>query len=229
MLSKWFDRKKRAIQLRKRGLSIKQIEDRLGIARSTLSGWFRDIKLTEEQKDKLIKRWQEGLVKARKKAVQWHNSEKNKRLIKAEQEAIQVVKNINPKNRNILDLALAMLYLGEGIKKSEETGMGNSDPLILKIFLYILRKNYNTDIKKIRCELHLRADQNPQKLKRFWAKELNLPIKNFKYVHLDERTIGIKTYPYYKGVCVLRCGNVAIQRKLLNISSEFYRKMVMRA
>jgi hypothetical protein len=42
----------------------------------------------------------------------------------------------------------------------------------------------------------------------------------------DSRTKGSKTYEYYKGVCVLRCGNAAIQRKLLFLAEEFCKKII---
>jgi len=220
------DRKNKAINLRKKGLSIKYIERELGISRSTLSGWFKDVKLTAEQQKNLLDQWKNGLILAREKASQWHRKEKDKRLLIAKKEAGQVLGNLNLKDKNILELALAMLYMGEGIKSTAETGMGNSDPLLLKTFLYILKKNFNIDIKKIRCELYLRADQNEQEIKNFWAKELKLPIENFRYVHFDKRTKGSKTFPNYNGVCMLRCGNVAIQRKLLNISKEFCENII---
>ena len=48
------------------------------------------------------------------------------------------------------------------------------DPLILKFFIKALNKNYGITPNKIKCELHLRADQNPQKLK-------NIGQENCKY------------------------------------------------
>ena len=228
MLSKWFDKKELAIKLRKRGLSIGNIENKLGIPRSTLSGWFKNIVLSPQQKNKLLEKWRGGLIKAREKASQWHRDEKEKRLMKARDDAKQFLDNVNFEDKNLREIALAMLYMGEGIKSSQETGMGNSDPLILKTFLYILKKNYNLDINKVRCELYLRADQNSDEMKKFWAHELNIPIENFKYVNFDKRTKGVKTYADYKGVCMLRCGNVAIQRKLLNISKGFCENLIKR-
>lgn len=226
MRSRWYELKDDAVRLRKRGFSIRKIERRLGIPRSTLSGWFRNIKLSPKQKQKLSKDWKNSLVKARKKAVLWHNEQKQKRLDEAEKKALQVLKNINTDDSNIIELSLAMLYYGEGTKKTDETAIGNSDPLILKFFLAMLKNVYNLDVRKIRCELNLRADQDPEKMKRFWARTLKLPLSSFKRVYIDKRTEGSKTYPYYKGVCNIKCGNVAIQRKLVRISNLFCKKII---
>src|SRR3989344_5363925 len=220
------DIKAKALILRQKGKSIRDIEMRLKVPRSTLSGWLRDIPLTTKQKEKLFQNWRNALVVARKKAVLWHNEEKVKRLALAKVEARETLKKIKTNNIAILELALAMLYLGEGSKKAEETSMGNYDPLILKTFIAILKKVYEIDAARIRCELYLRADQNIQHMKIFWSKTLNIPIENFKNVNLDKRTANSKTYENYKGVCMVRYGNVAIKRKLLNISSLFCEKLI---
>jgi len=226
MKSRWYEYKEKATQLRKKGLSIGAIEKRLKIPRSTLSGWFKSVKLTQKQKDHLNKNWKMGLIKARRKAVLWHNAQKEKRLIEAKNSAKEVLKNINTEDVNILELALAFLYLGEGTKRNVETAIGSSDPKILKFFLTILARVYKIDVSKIRCELGLRADQNIKKIKIFWARELNLPISCFKGVNIDKRTKGIKTYKNYKGVCHLRCGNSAIQRKLIFLSQLFCEEII---
>ena len=118
-----------------------------------------------------------------------------------------------------------MLYLGEGFK-SQKTGMGNSNPIVLKFFLIIMRKLYNLNVDKISFNLHLRADQNPEIMKKFWSNELNVPIERFKNVSIDVRTKGKKTYPNYKGVCTINCANIAIQRKLVYLSNEFCNKII---
>ena len=225
MKSKWFDSKEEAIKLRRRGTSIKKIEARLGIPRSTLSGWLKNVYLSSKHKRKLLNDWKNGLIQARKAAVRWHNGQKEIRLQNAETAAQETLSALDVKKKEVLDLAFAMLYLGEGMKGSA-TSMGNSDPLILKFFIAALLQNYDIDKSKIKCDLHLRADQDPKKLKRYWSKELGLPLSNFLSVSIDKRTVGSKTYPYYKGVCVLRCGSVAIQRKLLYLSRKFCQEVI---
>jgi len=226
MKSRWYELKNKAVALRKRGFSIGKIEKNLGIPRSTLSGWLKDIKLSRAQKSKILEEWKNDLKKARKKAVVWHNEQKRKRLEEAEKNAKKTLSEINLKNPLFFELALAFLYLGEGSKKNTETAIGSSDPKILKFFLVGLKKIYKLDINKIRCELGLRADQDPVKIKRYWSRILELPLVNFKQVNIDKRTEGIVTYPYYKGVCNLRCGNVAIQRKLVNLANLYCEKII---
>jgi hypothetical protein len=228
MISKWFKSKSLSIRLRKKGKSIKYINKKLGIPLSTLSGWFKDIKLTSKQKEKLERDREIGLIKARKKAKIWHNNEKQKRLKLAKKEAHKLISKINFSDERNLEIALAFLYLGEGFK-NYSTAMGNSDPRILKFFISILRNNYQLKIENIKCELHLRADQDEKTIKGYWSKELKIPQKNFTKTSFDKRTNGSVTYSYYKGVCVVRCANVAIQRKLLYFSNAFCDKVIKMA
>ena len=128
--------------------------------RSTLSGWFKNVILTPKQKKKLFRDWQNALVKAREKAVVWHRQQKIRRLQEARKQAVNVVEHIDIQNPYIVELALAILYLGEGTKATDETSMGSTDPMILQFFLACLKRLYNLNIEKVRCELHLRAAQN---------------------------------------------------------------------
>ena len=140
MKSKWFEFKEAAIRLRKQGYSMSKIEKKLGIARSTLSGWFKKVKLTPSQRKKLLKNSKNALVEARKKAVIWHNKQKQKRIEEAECQALNVLNNINIEDKHILELALSVLYISEGGKTTDQTAIGSSDPLILRFFLSSLKK-----------------------------------------------------------------------------------------
>lgn len=220
MISKWADRKHEAVALRRKGNSIKDVEKILGIPRSTLSGWLHSVSLTKKQRIKLDQRRKLALVNARTEAVRWHNAQKRNRLEKVAQIGTEILKGIS-KDAMTLELALAFLYLGEGAKTNDQTALGSSDPRIAKFFVGCLRKIYNIPIENIRCYLHLRADQNPGKMRRYWSRELKLPSVNFGKASIDKRTEGKPTYPHYKGVCLITCGKVEIQRRLMYIAHGF--------
>ena len=196
------------------------IESELGIARSTLSNWFRGLTLTEDQQASLLNNSHIGLTNGRIKSVAWHNQQKAMRLAAAKDEADEVLDKIDCKDLAILDIAFAMLYWGEGTKK-DVTSLGSSDPQILKFMLAALKLNYSITPKMVRCYLHLRADQDAEEMKSYWSSNLNIPISCFNGVSYDPRTSGRPTYPGYKGVCVIYCGNIAIQRKLFYLYNGF--------
>jgi hypothetical protein len=226
MKSQWYKFKDEAIKLRRGGASLRDVEKRLKIPRSTLSYWFKDVVLTARQKEKLLKNWHYALGKARVEAVKWHHKQKELRMAEANRQALETLNTIDLSKKSILDLALAMLYLGEGSKTLPQTSIGSSSPMILKFFIKALELVYGLERRAIKCELHLRADQKPNLIKRYWVRELGIPLKNFTKAAIDLRTKGIATYKYYKGVCVLQCSNAAIQRKLLFLAKEFCEKVI---
>lgn len=218
MKSKWFQIKDDAIALRKSGLSIRHIEKTLDIPRSTLSGWFKNVELSKEQKNKLFSDWKNGLVNARKKASLWHKEEANKRrlAIKAEIENFTLGLNIDKK---IGELMLAMFYLAEGGKTENSFVIANSNPQLLKGIISLQRYLYALDESKFRCALHLRKDQNENELKKFWSSNLNIPESQFLKTQFDKRTIK-KSYESYKGVCVLIYYDMALQRRILYLGEK---------
>ena len=222
MKSKWSHLKPEAIRLRKKGTSLPYINTKLQIPKSTLSYWFKDIELTASQKAKLHQKWKDALVIARQGAAKWHNQQKADRLAAAKVRAMGTLAKVDIADPAILELSLAVLYLAEGYKKNPETGLGSSDPATLRFFLKGIETVFDYDVSIVRCELYLRADQDPLTLKKYWAKELGLPPTNFKQVNLDQRSAGKKTYETYKGVCSLRCGNIAIRRRLVFLAEEYF-------
>ncbi len=223
MISEWSHLKETAILLRQSGQSIKTINRNLGIPLSTLSGWFKHVVIVEEHRLRLQKNKEEALVRARLKAVEWHHTQKELRLLKAKREATRTLEQIEITD-SVLDLTFAMTYFGEGTK-TDLTSIASSDPTTLRFALAVLNRNYGISRQTIRCNLHLRVDQDSDAMKAYWSKELRIPLDCFKYVAVDKRSRGKPTYEYYKGVCVLTCSQVAIQRKLRYLYTLFCEKI----
>ena len=106
MQSKWYESKPKALELRQKGTSLREVEKILHIPKSTLSGWFRSIKLSEKQKLRLKVNQLKHLQKARKQAIKWHNLQREIRLKNAEEEAEKVLSKLDHNNKVIQELAL---------------------------------------------------------------------------------------------------------------------------
>lgn len=219
MLSKWYELKSRAVDMRKKGVSIRDIEKILQIPRSTLSGWFKNIRLTNKQKAKLNRDWLNALNLAREKAVIWHNTQKLLRIKTAQAKANNILGKIDLNDKNVLELALSMLYLGEG-SKTQTTSLANSNPIIIKFFIKSLEKLFNINKEVFKYELHLRSNQDEKKAIDYWSKELKVKNSQLSYTK-DKRIAKTATYPEYMGVCVVNCGKICIQRTLVHLGQEY--------
>lgn len=218
MKSRWYELKPAVLALRRNGKSLTFIEKHLGVPRSTLSTWCKDIHLSDKQKYELTNSRLEALSRARLAAATRHREAKRQRIEAAKRSASKTLAalTITPA---IIELALAMLYWGEG-KKTQTTALGSSDTQMLSFFISALRAGFNVSAEGFTAELHLRQDQNSEQEIRYWSKQLNIPQEQFKRVYFDKRSGG-KTYDTYHGVCLLYCSDIAIQRKLVYLYKSF--------
>ena len=211
-------KKEVSIKLRRKGKSIRDIEKTLGISRSTLSGWLRNIELTKEQKIKLHQKWLAALVKARLKAAEINKNGKLKRIERIKQEVEEFMLGVKI-DKTLGELIFAIFYLAEGTKKENSVVIANSNPELLKSFLNLFRYLYQPDNSKFRCCLHLRKDQLERQLKDYWSRILHIPKSQFHKTQFDERTTK-PSFGNYKGVCVLFYYDVNLQRRILYIGGE---------
>lgn len=219
MKSRWFEYKGEVLELRKQGVSMTTIHRKYGIPRSTLSGWLKEITLTEEQRTRLMQNSRDGWKKAREGSLKWHKAQKQNRLNIARKEATEVHEKLQKTNET-LELALAMLYFGEGGKNGSTT-MGSSDPMMLQFFIKSLEKLYLLDRLDFRYDLHLRDDQDEDKMKKYWSSKLDIPAHKITYVSKDRRTKGKPTRSGYNGVCQVTVGKIAIMRRLKELYSVY--------
>ena len=208
------------IAQRKQGKSLKSISSSLGVPLSTLRRWLKNVDLSYEQKQHLEQLGRTGLIAARIKASEWHQTQKKKRVADIKNSAKTFLKK-STNNLMALEIALAFLYLGEGAKTQSRTALGSSDVRIARFFVESVITLYKVSKSKIRCNLHLRADQDSDDMIEYWSRALQLPKTNFGKSSFDLRTKGRSTYATYKGVCLISCGRVDIQRRLMYIANGF--------
>ena len=225
MISKWEHVKPQAIQMRRDGYTKVSIQKELGVPLSTLSRWFKKVVFTKREMALIEQNKNKALLEARRLAALTHNASKKTRIELARDKALETISRLPESNNEILELALAMLYLGEGAKADKSLRLGNSNPMIVRFYVDTLERLYNLNRNSFRIALHLRADQDENQIKEFWSKELDISISSFTYCVKDSRTIDRPTYSGYHGVCVVDCGPLAIQRKLMYLA-EVYCKRV---
>lgn len=193
--------REKVISLRKNGKSYGQIQQilRLQIPKSTLSYWCRDISLPPHYPEMIARLMSQGASKGR--AVAWIKSQERR-----ENEYRELTQRLAPLAQRLLDkevalLALSMLCLGEASKKEGSFCLGSSDPRIIRLFLGFLKICIDFNLEKVRCTVQCRADQDQEKLERFWSETAQVPRRLFYKAQVDPRTIGKPTLNLgYKGV-----------------------------
>lgn len=202
--------RRKAIELRKKGKTYREIRLKLGIAKSSLSEWLRDIPLSESQ----VKR----IKGIRRRAVEKYRQTMRLKREKRYEEYYHVQKKKwFPFTKREEFLAGLFLYWGEGNKVSRCTvSINNTDPAIVKYGLYWMVKCLEVSKKKVRVQVHLYSDMNVKREIRFWSKELGLGASHFckPYIKRSLRS-DVDQKGFSHGTCAVSVHKTEIKENIL--------------
>ncbi len=203
--------KKKAFEMRRNNFSYRQIQTQLGIAKGTISGWFRNQPWSKKIKINLIKKmkpqWREqgrllGLTRSR----QWKKKRKESR---------GVAKKLFPNFfHDPLFIAGLMLYWGEGDNKGDSmVRISNIKPSIIKIFYHFLLHYCGVDKQKIKLNLILYGEHNDLECKKYWSEKIGIPLDQFiKSQYIVGKSLKNRI-PY--GVAILYVPSCELKEKIL--------------
>jgi len=176
--------KRKAIALRKRGYSVKEIAEKLHIAKSTSSLWVREIKLNKKAQQRLK---QKKLLRYYKSSLTWQKRRKEEER-EYSLSAAKIVKQIK-KDPNHLKVYCALLYWCEGGKNWKDSlRFVNSDPSLVRSFLCLFRKAFPVNEKKFRIIMHLHEYHDENKQKKFWSNLTKIPEEQFNKIFWKPHT-----------------------------------------
>lgn len=207
--------KEKAVNLRKRGYSIKEVAKTMDISQSTSSHWLRDIKLNKKARERLKKRRLIGQYKA-------HLTQKIKRQEKTEKfkdKAAETLSGIRF-NTSIIKLLCSILFWTEGAKSTSHITFVNSDPNMVATFTKLLRLSFEVDEKKFRALVHIHEYHNDKEIKKFWSKISGIPLSQFNKSYQKPHTQKRKRKDY-KGCLVVRYYDYRIALELNMIYNVF--------
>lgn len=171
-------KKEKAFALRKKGYSYNMISDQLGINKSTLSCWFKDLPFVPNEL--VVERIKRGPFKS----GQIRHNQRVNDIIKIKKEAKQELGKIS---RRDLWMVGVGLYIGEGTKAYETVQIINSNPEIIKLSIGWLIDICGVKKENITLAMHLYPDNNEEKCRKYWSKITNLPSKQFRKTQVDRR------------------------------------------
>jgi transposase-like protein len=159
-----------ARELRREGESIKEIARCLGVSKSSVSLWVRDIELTSEQHAALQARnaLHERQVRARRASAEKYRTLRR---------TYQGDGRLRAQANDPLYAAGCMLYWAEGDKCRNSVRMANSDSEVLRFFARFLRSCFGVENEAFRVSCNLFADHvaRQREIENFWLGTLELP------------------------------------------------------
>lgn len=175
----------RALKLRLAGRSYNEIRAVLDVPKSTLSGWFKDVVLSETAQSRLASRANLGTVALIKRnKMQTYKAEQRARSIgiSAKQKIPALTK------RDVLIIG-AVLYWAEGYKRlkikdgrermDHTISFVNSDAEMISFFVRFLREILNVPSERIRLSMRLYAHINEDDARIHWMRATSLSRERF--------------------------------------------------
>jgi hypothetical protein len=155
---------------REEGLSVREIQRRLKVSKSSVSLWVRDVPLTADQLEAL--RRINGRHPRQLKAAA-----RNAELGRARRRAYQAEGRALARRGEALHASGCMLYWAEGDKNRNSARIANSDPEVLRLFVRFVRTYFGVDGARIRVTCNLFADhlERQREVEQFWLDTLGLP------------------------------------------------------
>lgn len=150
------------------------------------------------------------LSKKNKKAIASGQGGSRDRRIAREKEAEKLAHTILCSEHRELAIMAAMLYWGEGHKKT--LIFTNTDKKMLKLYLLFLRKVLGVHSDQISILVRSSDPINPKSVLLYWSRELQVPLGNFKNNHDN---IQNKTKTEY-GIC-----------RIMVSKSNYYHKVIV--
>lgn len=171
-----------AIRLRRSGKSYGQIRTALGIPKSTLSVWLRDVKLSQESRRRILSRGHEKSIIALIKRNKYQTVLANKRAGEARDVARAEVRGLMD---NPLFISGVALYWAEGYKKGasgskwKSFDFTNSDPEMVMVMMRFLDKVCKINKKDIKIQLMIHSNSEAERALRYWVGLTGVPRKQF--------------------------------------------------
>jgi len=165
--------------LRRRGYSINEIVAELSIPKTTVWHHIQSVEVLQQYISRLHSK-RGGST--RRSEIRWE---------KAQKEAQRLLQT---SNRELL-IAIAMLYWGEGSKKTFE--FINSDGKMIKLYLAIVRRMLKIPEERIKPTVRVFTGMDPEACLSYWARITGIPKHRFFFRMNDGGTRGRTQY----GLC----------------------------
>lgn len=162
--------REKARRLRGRGLTLSEICGQLGVSKSSVSVWVRDVEFTP-----------------RLPLGNRNHGPRNRPpnvLQRRKQEEIETLKReglerVGELSGDAFFAAGIALYAGEGGKTDGAVAFANSDPRMIVFFLAWLRQLFDIDESRLRVKLYLHEGLDLEAAVLFWSELTRIPASQF--------------------------------------------------
>jgi hypothetical protein len=174
----------RARELRTQAWTLSDIAGELGVAKSSVSLWVRDVEFSPRPR-RTARRRGPNVLQRRK-------AEEIERL------RVEGLLRLGALNDQAFLAAGAALYAGEGAKRDGVVKFANSDPGLISYFCTWLRHFFDIDESRLRVTVYLHEGLDIDAAEGFWSETAGVPLRQFRkpYRAAADSTIRVSKHKY---------------------------------
>ncbi len=170
--------------LRRSGHSIPEISSVCKISRSTALRYARQVSILPRYQRRWLNRRNASRIMSES---QWDIANKNARAL------------LTSLNHSQLAVIGACLYWAEGSKK--DFGLSNTDPELIRVFLYVLRHAFSVGDRDLKISLRIYEDLDSRNCMRFWSQVTGIKLGQTTSINVLS---GSKNGKLKYGMCRIR-------------------------
>jgi len=211
--------KERAILLRKKGYSYRDILREIPVSKSSISMWLQELPLTKQEKTCLKSRLDSNISRGRiKAAAALHNLRLQRDSVLLQEARKEFGKNI----RDSFFHTGVALYWAEGSKRTSGFSFANSDEEMISLMLSWIEKFFGVRRSAIKVRLYTHKPFAHERPEEWWSKEIGVPLSNFQKTIYKPTGLLVKKRPNYKGCLRIELGSTTRLRKM-----QFWQRMLV--
>lgn len=197
------DDHERARALRAQSWTLQEIADELGVAKSSVSLWVRDVEFVSRLRRPGPDRRPHPWI-ARKEAEIAASLDEGRQRIGRMSE------------RDLL-IAGTALYAGEGAKTDGRVKFANSDPRMVLLFCAWLRRFFQVDEARMHLQLYLHEGLDLAAANQFWSEVTGIPVAQFFKPYRAVPDVGIRHNKHVMGCPGVSYSCTTTHRKVMGL------------
>jgi hypothetical protein len=209
-----------AIALRKSGRMFSEIAQELGIAKSTAYSWTNNVQLSEVERLNIVDRLKLAQRNKASHLPELLRIKREKALALLQAEAASVIKQIDSSSSYDKIICSVMFWCEGGKDVRAGIQFINSDPILIKTFLHLLRRSFSINEAKFKAIVHIHDYHDEATQIRFWSDVTSIPISNFYRSYRKPHT-GKNKRLDYQGCISIRYYDASLGKLLKMIYSEY--------
>jgi hypothetical protein len=189
--------------LRAQNRTLADIAQILGVSKSSVSLWVRDVPFTPTLRLRGPHRRPHPAHEAKLRQIEELNRVRLERIGTLSDEEFLV--------------AGLALYAGEGAKRDGTVQFANTDPAMIRFFCAWLRQFFDVDASRLRARVYLHEGLDLERAEMFWSTLTGVPRRQFRRAHRAVPDATIRHNKHEHGCAYVYYCNSTTHRQIMGL------------